>query len=490
MKRILIFFVFIYIITDSRAEKAGDRYAPIDSLLNLSYQSFAQMDIDTSLTHALEAVARSNEVDYSKGKARGNFYIAQVLWSLGEFGKTIEYLELAENEPYVAHDLILMSEICRVKGRAYGSLKLYDLSVREFHKGLQFIHRIDSSFEREYLTSLSYDNLAHSYSLQHVVDSTLHYLNKNKQLLEGTTEERLFRSRINLYAQLGKAYTVMEEYDVATDYFNKALQLTNEYNFPYTSWIYLQWGNMKREQGLLDSAIVKYHAGLDNLRQTNLRVELNGIYSALRDTYIQLENNDSALFYHQKKTAIEAELEEANIKAVNVAIEKLLQEEQRQQKNRLKRTTHIALIIIITVGLLALAVWLRWKKQYQQQVVEKEQELKAVIEEKLDSALDEVVELARENDSLFLPRFMELFPRFTQNIHQLHPDLSRSSFLFCAYVFLHFSSKEIAEFMYIEHKSVQTRKNRLRKQLGLPRNTDLYQYMRELNERDYDPDFF
>ena len=482
MDRLLGFIFFLFIIVESHSQQPGeDKIAYADSLLELSYQGYAQMDLNSSLTYAQKVLSLSKEIDYSKGKAKGNFYIAQVLGSLGEYEKTIEYLQLAEDEPYVANDLILISEICRVKGRTYGSLQLYDLSVREFQKGLRYINRIKTPFERQYLTSLAYENLSHIYSLQNITDSVLHYLNKNEQLLNSMEEKQVFRSLINLYAQLGRAHASRKEYDLATECFAEALKLSEVNNYPYTSCVYLQWGNMMNKQGLPDSAIVKYRAGLNNLKQTKLRSELPDIYAALRDIYILKGNSDSALVYQQKKTAIESELAEVNHRALDKAVQILLKEEKGNQTFQLNRARSTALAIIALIGLLAFGVWLHWRKRYQR-AAKKEQELLEAMKESRDSMMDELVELVRKNDSSFLPRFMELFPRFTQHIYQRHPDLSQSSFLFCAYIFLHFSSKEIAECMYIEHKSVQTRKNRLRKQMELPRNTDLYQYMRWLDE--------
>ncbi len=393
----LLLLIFIIYIAESRAQQpVGEETVYVDSVLELSYQSYAQMDINSSLTHALEAVSLSDKINYSKGKARGNFYIAQVLSTLGEYGRAIEYLQLAEEEPHVKNDLILSSEICRVKGRSYGSLQLFDPSIREFHKGLGYINHIKTVFEREYLTSLAFDNLVHSYSVQNMPDSVLHYLNKNKELLENTTDDRFFRSRINLYAQLGKAHTKREEYDVATKYFSEALLVAETNNYPYTSWIYLQWGNMKREQSLLDSAIIKYHAGLKNLEQTNLRAELPGMYTALRDVYVQKGNNDSALVYHQKKTAIESELEAANLKALDMAVQILLDEEKRQQLSQSSKARSMALAIIMLIGLIFIVAWVRWRRRYER-VERKKQELQEVIEEKRDSVLDEVVALARQN---------------------------------------------------------------------------------------------
>lgn len=477
MDKLLASIIFVFIVVNAYPQSSTNAdTAHIDSLLESSYQSYAHMDINTSLSHALEALALSEEMNYPKGIARGNFYVGQVLSNLGEFGKALEYLSTAESQPGIKDDHILCSEINRVKGRAYGSLKLYNLATTEFKKGLDIINQINITFEREYLTSLAYDNLAHTYFLQDMSDSALYYLEQNDQLLKHTTEERLFRSRINLHAQFGKAYTKQENYETANFHFTQALQLSEEYNYPYTSWIYLHWGHMLMQQELTDSALVKYRLGLENLRVTNLKSELPGIYTALRDAYIKKGESDSALVYINKKTELEDELNTANMNSLDKAIELLISQEKNSTKSRLVKARSIIVGTTIILGIIAFGIWLRWRKRFQS-AVEKEEELKRVIKSKRRSALDEVIELARVNDHSFLPRFMELFPNFTKNFHTRHPNLPKSSFIFCAYIFLHFSSKEIAECLFIEHKSVQTRKNRLRKQLDLPPNTDLYQYM-------------
>ena len=317
--------------------------------------------------------------------------------------------------------------------------------------------------------------------MQEVPDSALYYLQKNKELLESMTEERLFRNKVNLYAQLGKEHANLAEYDSAVYYFNTALELADSNNYPYTSWIYLHWGNMNRKQGLIDSALVKYRWGLENLEQTRLKNELPAFYSALRDIYMLKGNSDSALVYQQKKITIENELGTANKRALDKAVQILLSEEKGYQKLFLNRAKSMLFAALVLLALLASGGWVAWHRRYRR-ISEKEREMEEVFDEKRGNALEEVIDLAKKNDNSFLPRFMELFPNFTQNIYLRHPNLTQSSFQFCTYIFLHFSSKEIAECLFVEHKSVQTRKNRLRKQLGMPRNTDLYQYMRWLDE--------
>jgi DNA-binding CsgD family transcriptional regulator len=89
-----------------------------------------------------------------------------------------------------------------------------------------------------------------------------------------------------------------------------------------------------------------------------------------------------------------------------------------------------------------------------------------------------MIELARKNNTVFLPRFKEVYPEFTQNLLTQHPDLTNTELRLSALIFLNFASKEIADCMFITHRSVQTSKSRLRKKLGIPNEADLYQYFK------------
>ncbi|WJJ99630.1 helix-turn-helix transcriptional regulator [Elizabethkingia anophelis] len=46
---------------------------------------------------------------------------------------------------------------------------------------------------------------------------------------------------------------------------------------------------------------------------------------------------------------------------------------------------------------------------------------------------------------------------------------------------LNFSSKEIANNTFIQHKSVQQKKHRLRKKLNVPTDQDLYVFFQDLD---------
>lgn len=94
--------------------------------------------------------------------------------------------------------------------------------------------------------------------------------------------------------------------------------------------------------------------------------------------------------------------------------------------------------------------------------------------------LEEIFHLAKINDPSFLAKFKVVYPEFFQKIILLYPDILNSELLFCAYIKLNFSSKEIANYTFVTPKSVQVRKSRLRKKLNIPSHEDLYIWVKKI----------
>lgn len=97
-----------------------------------------------------------------------------------------------------------------------------------------------------------------------------------------------------------------------------------------------------------------------------------------------------------------------------------------------------------------------------------------------DTRFEQVVDLAKKNDSSFLAKFRELYPEYIQKLLEINPSLENSELVLCAMLKLNFSSKEISNYMFIQHKSTQQKKSRLRKRLNISSDTDLYQFLGSL----------
>lgn len=91
------------------------------------------------------------------------------------------------------------------------------------------------------------------------------------------------------------------------------------------------------------------------------------------------------------------------------------------------------------------------------------------INQEIDTDLyfEELRRLVIKNDPIFLNRFREAYPDLVHNILVKHPDLIKSELTLCAMIYLNFSAKEIAEYTFIQHRSVQTNRSRLRKKVEI-----------------------
>ncbi|OPC66670.1 hypothetical protein BAY13_17030 [Elizabethkingia bruuniana] len=93
---------------------------------------------------------------------------------------------------------------------------------------------------------------------------------------------------------------------------------------------------------------------------------------------------------------------------------------------------------------------------------------------------NEVIELAKKNAPEFYVKFTTLYPSFDPNLKKINPELKRSELIFCALLKLNFSSKEIAIIAGVLHTTIQKRKNKIRKRLGIPSNVNIYNFFEDL----------
>ncbi len=448
-----------------------------DSLLSIVSREISAVNPVRALELATEALSLSSDIRYSKGKALSYFYIGQIISYLGDFQKSLEYLSLSEQERYSRNNAIMQSEISRIKGQVYYQLKMEKLAFREFQKAYTLTTQIKDKADRDRYTSLAYENLSIAYHLiKEIPDSSLYWLNRNEKLLLTTEESVTFRNRVNLYSHYGEHYTRQQQYDTAVSYFEKAEALIRKYNYPYSSWLYQRWGDLHAQKGNNDSAMIFYHKGLDNLMTTKLRNELPGLYKRVEGIHSDLGNEDSARIYRERYLQLSAELGDARITGAEEAFTILLKEEKRISDKRMRGIISLA-IIFSGIAIAASAVIIG------QSIIKRRKKESEVsqLKLKLNDAFDEVIELVKTNDSSFLPHFRKVYPEFIHNLLEKYPDLTNNELRLIAMIFLHFTSKEIAEYMFITHRSVQTSKSRLRKKLGVSGKTDLYRYFKSFS---------
>lgn len=111
--------------------------------------------------------------------------------------------------------------------------------------------------------------------------------------------------------------------------------------------------------------------------------------------------------------------------------------------------------------------------------ISKLEEKNIELENQINDAFEEVILLAKENSPNFLKRFEEVYPEFFTKLNQIEPKLLNTEKRFCGYLFLQFSTKDIANYTFVTVKAVQHSKYRLRKKLAIPSDCDIITWIDE-----------
>lgn len=95
---------------------------------------------------------------------------------------------------------------------------------------------------------------------------------------------------------------------------------------------------------------------------------------------------------------------------------------------------------------------------------------------------EQLITLPEKDDPLLTYKFKQLHPVFTDKIMARNPDLTSTEFKFCVLIYHHMSSKEMADYLNLTYRTIQTKKNKLRRKLNLEEGADLYEYMKMIEE--------
>ncbi|WP_278551229.1 helix-turn-helix transcriptional regulator [Elizabethkingia bruuniana] len=90
----------------------------------------------------------------------------------------------------------------------------------------------------------------------------------------------------------------------------------------------------------------------------------------------------------------------------------------------------------------------------------------------------EVLHMAETNSPYFWVYFQELYPQFCIKLLDINPTLKVSELIFCAYLYLGFTTKEIATSTFKSTKTIENNRYNIRKRLQLLPNEDLALWLR------------
>lgn len=264
---------------------------------------------------------------------------------------------------------------------------------------------------------LNYSNIAGAYSLYNL-DSAEYYAKKSIKLkLADYEDDKLMMTN---YIVLGKASHTRNDFTTALSYYQKAIAISIK---------------------------------------TGDQLNLKSLYTQLVDLFNQMGEKDSVIIYDNRLKELEISTLQSKYSSLQMIIDKNTQSNTRSQ-------TLLWVYLLLGVGTLAMIASIFFFAR------RKHPKPESLSQEFYKS----LIELVKKNDPGFLFTFEQAYPDFSDKLLEINPQLSKSEIEFCALLKLNLTTKEIAKYKFIETRTVQNKKYRIRKKLNIPALMDIYNW--------------
>lgn len=483
---ISVFFIFPILMVNANEKENDD----IDKMLDVSKQEFFNQNYKGSITSSYKVFKLSEKKIYSKGITLSSIALAKALAEIGIYEKALNYLEIAEKEPFFLEYINAQVETYRLRGRIYGNLKMYKLSNLEFYKQLKFSYQLKDSTLKKRAIFWAHQNLAHSFSNTKQHDSVWSHLISQKKIIESLPIESLLENYYDIsttYASFAEEYIRIGNYVAARNNLNQSMAILKSNKSSYFHHVFKIYGDLEDAMGNTLEAEKYYKLALTNAIQLKNKAAEEVALKVLADYFLEKDlNNTEGKKYILRHRKLSDSLNNINNNVTNLVLNHVLNKKNEEFTSK----TNYYWIGFSLFGILSISIFIfLWKsntlkkirlQNFEQQLDNKEILHTDFVKQNDQIKFKELIEMGKTNNSQFIVLFKELYPDFKRKLKKLDPNIKISEISFCAMIFLNFSTKEISDYTFVTIRAVQIRKNRLRKKYNIASDEDLSIWMRSL----------
>ncbi|WP_415326272.1 hypothetical protein [Chryseobacterium sp. MMS23-Vi53] len=420
---------------------------------------------------ALKKYYKDNDND-----AIANIYIniGFLLFSYTDYTKSLDYLGKAQKEiGNNQNNPLILARLYNEYAKNYARLGMLDKSNTTYDIAINYANRIQNKKQKNYI--LFYANIWKRLNFVHNYDS-LRIIERNalKAMPSGITYAKMADKFIEGKTNL----------DSAKYFLNKALTAPDKDIKVVKGMTLFGFGNLSYSEKNYSQALEYYQEALKMYETANSKNHIRTTYDSIAGTYNLMNNIPMTDYYLKKFKSINADIKKQEKEAINIVVNKIALEEaveKRREKNKMYFI--IAAICSLSLILVYLIKRANFSKQLEKDRLLEEEYLKvAQLQRKTNdnNYFDELTQLAKNNDTFFLNRFREVYPDFYAKLLKYAPNLKDNDIIFCAYIRLNLSNKEISSFKKLTLRSTETTKYRLKKKLNLDADTDLNNWINTL----------
>lgn len=473
MTRIFLSIFFLILISCSPDSRKYEKDFDIplmkrNEMLRLSGEYDSLVDLNKKY------YKKADKIGYEDGKALCYINLAQINISLENYQKA----QLFFND---AGDILKHSKNNLHKAVFYNVYSNFNKELKKLDKAFEY-----NSEAMDYIKESGSSELKNSI-LSHIYYRQATYLVEKKQYQKALDyfqkQRKLDQSGIAECAISDYIY-MQKNRDSAYKYISIAYNKVNEQE--KNNGIALYANTIMGEYYITDKQYDKAEIVLKKALEIDKKTKrifanyTKYIYNDLRTVYENKGENEKAYFYLKAYTDAKNKTNTSLLKTINQDMEFFIRDREKDSEDHENKIKWVMVLSLVGFSLFGIYTWriinlLRKKKKDLN--IESEQ-LKIRMNDKNQ---DEIMELAKNNDPAFLTHFKEAYPDFIKRLLAINPNLENSELAFCALLKLHFTSKEIANYTLVQHRSVQQKKYRIRKRLNVPTETDTYQFFDDLN---------
>ncbi|HAT3998193.1 TPA: hypothetical protein I9Y67_003702 [Elizabethkingia anophelis] len=488
MKRTILVFITFLLFKQISAQIKHE-LINIDSLLKQA-DFYVRKDPLKSLEYAKSVILKCDKLNCSEKKAEAYYYIANSLIFYGKYNEASIFIEKGVNEVTVKNNHYLMALFISLKSVYYSRMRLFEKQFQEDTYALNLLADSKDSNSvllktRFYMALADYYTEIHNYSAAHL------YADKSIMLVESIPEKvylsakQILRYKANIYYYKACIYIAQKKPYLAFPFIKKAHNQALSEKYSYTAIFLELYGDYYSQIFNYQKALEFYLIAFENkkgfLSKTNTAVNLT---TKISNIYAILGDKNNELTYRrltEKYRVYDEEIINSRIRFLFNNVEKNYKGDKINIKQRDSfNISYIGLFFILTsAGIYYYYYYYYYRKSKKIKFNLKKEELENTSTNvrklyfRQNDFFNEVIDLAQKNSPHFWTRFQEVYPEFSENILKINPKIKASELTFCAYIYLGFTTKEIARYTFKAPKTIENSRYNIRKKLNLSPETDL-----------------
>lgn len=384
-------------------------------------------DVDNLVISCKILQKKSIEYKNANSQAMSHVYLAETLSMNALHDRAIEELDKALKALEKVKDknlkyIYTKANVLISQGNIYNDKQEPKKAAEKLMMAIKNYNEIKDPEEVQKIQYLNYANLASIYTNINL-DSAYAYAQKSISLKPKTYPDDDRMMGLN-YLVLGKVSQDRKEDQKALGYYLKAEEISS-----------------KRGESL----------------------NIDELYNSIITVYTSLKKTEKVNEYKHKLKEHELTVLKSKYNSLHKVIENNTIEVSGFNNN-------VIWIMLSGLGIIiGLSGWLLYKKK----------NLKSntiSVEDKYEQLL----KMIKSDDPAFIFHFEDMYPDFKNKLISIDPNLSLSDIEFCILLKLNLSTKKIAQLKFLEVRTVQNKKYRIRKKLNIPQEVNIYNWFAEI----------